>query len=249
MALEPGISLQFRRQAARMTIDAGTEFTAEELLGPLNETEKKFAPSRLFVAGDREILQQGARVSIVGTRNPSPEGVARARKLARILAERHMVVVSGLAKGIDTAAHLSAIESGGRTIAVIGTPLDTAYPKENEALQRRIMAEHLCVSQFAQGQATQRMNFPIRNRTMALLSDATVIIEASEKSGTESQGWEALRLGRALFIAKALVDLGIAWPHEMLRYGARVLSNESIEELLSDLPERRADLVAHALPF
>ena len=102
-----------------------------------------------------------------------------------------MIVVSGLACGIDTAAHTAAIESGGKTIAVLGTPLDDTYPQENQALQSLIMAQHLAVSQFAPGAGTQPKNFPVRNRTMALLTDATVIVEAGEKSGTVHQGWEA----------------------------------------------------------
>ena len=212
--------------------------TAEELLGPLNEVEQKFAPKELFVVGHPEILEEGARVSIVGSREASETGIKRAKKLARLVCERGGVVVSGLAKGIDTAAHTAAIESGGRTIGVIGTPLDQAYPKENAPLQARIAKEFLLVSQFAPGYPVQPKNFPIRNRTMALMSDATVIVEAGEKSGSISQGWEALRLGRGLFISKVLVESSLKWPGEMLHYGARVLSDDSIEEFFEWLPAR-----------
>jgi DNA processing protein len=222
-----------------MTIDRGTEYQVEALLGPLNEVERKFAPAKLFVAGDRGVLEQGARVCIVGTREPTREGAARARKLAKILVENGVVVVSGLARGIDTAAHEAAMEFNGRTIAVIGTPLDQSYPKENQLLQSRIMEEQLCVSQFAPGYPTSPKNFPIRNRTMALIGDATVLIEAGEKSGTISQAWEALRLGRALFLTKALVDCRYAWTAELMRYGATVLANDTIDDLLSALPDRR----------
>jgi DNA processing protein len=224
--------------------------SAEDLLGPLNPFEAKHAPDALYVLGNTEILRHGARVSIVGSRKASLFGRARARKLAAMLAQRGIVVVSGLAEGIDTAAHTAAIEGGGRTIGVIGTPIDKAYPKQNKELQERIAREHLLLSQFAPGQPVQRKNFPMRNRTMALISDATVIIEASNTSGSLSQGWEALRLGRALFITKALTeDPRISWTREMLDHGARVLSDESIDAFLDCLPERSEMELDVALPF
>jgi DNA processing protein len=217
------------------------EKTAASLLGPLNDVEQKNAPAILYVAGDTSLLREGARVSIVGSRKASADGIQRAKKLARLLAQRATVVVSGLAEGIDTAAHTAGIEAVGRTIAVIGTPLDKVYPKKNAALQERIMRDHLVVSQFPSGYPVQPKNFPIRNRTMALVSDATVIIEASDKSGSLHQGWEALRLGRGLFIAKSLVESdSVSWPEEMLHYGARVLSDETLEELFDFLPPRSA---------
>ena len=224
--------------------------SVEELLGPLNSVEQKFAPPKIFVAGDAEILRTGARVSIVGSRAASRDGLARAGKLARALVGHNVVVVSGLALGIDTAAHKAAIEAGGHTVAVIGTPLDRFYPRENKDLQLEIMREHLCVSQFPAGYPTQPKNFPIRNRTMALLSDATVIIEAGETSGSLHQGWEALRLGRGLWIAKWLTEQpGLAWPAKMLAYGARVLANETLEELLAELPEREPALTLNEFAF
>lgn len=226
------------------------EATAEGLLGPLNEVEQKNAPTGLFVSGDVSLLRERARVSVVGSRKASPEGVARARKLTKLLVERGVVVVSGLAEGIDTAAHTAAIEAGGKTIAVIGTPLDKVYPKQNRQLQDRLMAEHLVISQFPIGRSVQRMNFPMRNRTMALISDATVIIEASDTSGSLSQGWEALRLGRGLFITKSVAENGqLKWPAEMLHYGARVFSDETVEELFDFLPPRVPIAADEAVAF
>lgn len=226
------------------------ELTAEELLGPLNEVEEKNAPKRLFVAGDVGILAEGARVSIVGSRKASAEGLGRARKLARALCERHMVVVSGLAEGIDTAAHTTAVEQGGKTVAVIGTPLDKVYPSQNASLQEQIMHEHLCISQFPAGYPTKPGNFPIRNRTMALISDATVIIEAGESSGSLHQGWEALRLGRGLWIAKSVAEnTALTWPDKMLHYGAGVLSDETLEDFFASLPERVQVDLNDAIPF
>jgi DNA processing protein len=226
------------------------ETTPASLLGPLNDVEKKHAPQVLFVAGDPSLLRERGRVSIVGSRAASADGIQRAKKLARLLAERGTVVVSGLAEGIDTAAHTAAIEAGGRTIAVIGTPLDKVYPKKNAGLQDVIMREHLVISQFPSGSVVRPKNFVIRNRTMALVSDVTVIIEATDESGSLHQGWEALRLGRGIFIAKSVVDSDlVSWPEKMLYYGARVLSNESLEELFDFLPPRSEAHVDGAVSF
>jgi DNA processing protein len=222
----------------------GKSMSAEQLLGPLNEVEQKFAAKELFVAGDVGIFDKGPRVSIVGSREASELGLKRAKKLARLICERGGVVVSGLAKGIDTAAHTSAIEAGGKTIAVIGTPLNQVYPKENAALQAKIQSQYLCVSQFPEGYPVKPANFPIRNRTMALISDATVIVEAGEKSGSISQGWEALRLGRGLFLSKVLTENPkLKWTEEMIHYGARILSDDSIEEFFDSLPSRSKELI------
>ena len=222
----------------------------QDLLGPLNEVEQKNAPKALYVSGDTGILEEGARVSIVGSRKASPEGLRRASKLAGLLAGRGIVVVSGLAEGIDTAAHTAAMKHGGRTIAVLGTPLDQVYPRQNAALQEEIMRDHLAVSQYPVGYPVQRKNFPLRNRTMALISDATVIIEAGNTSGSLSQGWEALRLGRPLFLAKSVTeDPSLKWPAEMIHYGAEVLSDQTIEELFDSLPARIPAKLDDNIPF
>lgn len=226
------------------------ELTLEELIGPLNDVEQKHAPAVLYVAGDTGIMREGGRVSIVGSRKASEEGVARAGKLAHLLVQRQVVVVSGLAEGIDTAAHTATLEAAGRTIAVIGTPLDKSYPKSNAKLQDRLMQEQLVISQFPIGYVVERKNFPLRNRTMALISDATVIIEASDSSGSLHQGWEALRLGRGLFIARSLAEnSAVTWPEKMLNYGARILEDETLDELFDFLPPRSAVAFNGAVAF
>ncbi len=122
-------------------------------------------------------------------------------------------------------------------IAVLGTPLDKAYPAKNRELLEAIKRDHLAVSQFPLGYPAKKENFPRRNRTMALISDATVIVEAGEKSGTRSQGWEALRLGRLLFIMRNVADdPGLTWPKEMIGHGAQILSREDLPDVLYDIP-------------
>lgn len=209
---------------------------AEDLLGPLNDVERKFAPAVLYVAGAYQLLKRSPRVAIVGSRDASKEGLDQASALARALVGHEAVIVSGLARGIDTAAHTAAIDAGGRTIAVLGTPLTQFAVSANRDLQEEIMRDHLAISQFADGGATYKGAFPMRNRTMALICQASIIVEAGDGSGTLSQGWEALRLGRPLFIARRVADSGaLAWPSEMLDYGARVL-DDSLDELLEVLP-------------
>ncbi|MBK8095463.1 MAG: DNA-protecting protein DprA [Planctomycetes bacterium] len=227
----------------------GTSFPTESLLWQLNEQERKFAPDHLFVAGDADLLRAGPCVAIVGSRKASPAGLDRARKLADLLTRHGVIVVSGLAAGIDTAAHETAIACGGRTIAVLGTPLNECFPKQNTALQARIMREHLAVSQFAPGTAVGKHTFPMRNRTMALIADATVIIEATDQSGTINQGWEALRLGRPLWIAASMFGRpGVTFPDQLGYYGAEALTDGTFLHLLSQLPTGRRDAAAE-LPF
>jgi DNA processing protein len=208
-----------------------------ELLGSLNEFEAKNAPEVLHAAGDVRVFQSGSRVSIVGARKATGIGLQRAAKLARILVKNGVVVVSGMAEGIDTAAQRAAIEAGGKSVGVLGCPLDVVFGQADRELRQRMMREHLVLSQFPSGHPVLRSNFPRRNRTMAILTHATVIVEASDTSGSLSQGWEALRIGRPLFLMQSIVDNpGLKWPEEMLDYGAEVLRSEDLDALFDVLP-------------
>lgn len=199
--------------------------------------EKKYAPSNLHIEGHEEFLYDSLKVSVVGSRKPSQLGIDQAECIAKTLVGEGAIVVSGLAEGIDTVAHSSAIKFGGKTLAVLGTSLDKVYPSSNKILLDEIKINHLAVSQFDYGYPIKKENFPMRNRTMALLSDATIIIEASEKSGTRHQGWEALRLGRIVFIMKELIDRNdISWTKEMVKYGAQELTCDVLPEIVYQIP-------------
>ncbi|MGH9975329.1 MAG: DNA-processing protein DprA [Nitrososphaeraceae archaeon] len=210
--------------------------TVQELLGrPLNDVEEKLAPETLFFKGTIKPPLPGPRVSIVGSRKASSEGLYDATDISKILAEKEVIIVSGLAEGIDTSAHEAAMKAGGKTIAVLGTPLDKTYPKKNHWLQQEIMNRYLAISQFQIGHQTTPKDFVARNRTMALISDATIIIEAGELSGSRHQGWEAIRLGRPLFIWKSILNnTQLKWPEEMLRYGAIELYDPT--DVLESIP-------------
>jgi DNA processing protein len=143
--------------------------------------------------------------------------MARARKLSRELASTGVLVVSGLAKGVDTAAHTAAIEADGLTAAVIGTPLEKAYPIENSSLQEQIYRQYLLMSPFAPGERVFKSNFPKRNRVMAAITDATIIVEASNSSGALHQAAECLRLNRWLFILRSVANNpAVTWPQRFL---------------------------------
>lgn len=219
------------------------EFKYQDFFKTFTEIEKKFAPKDLHIEGDQSLLYSGLKISIVGSRKPSESGIKDAKCLAETLVKNGVTVVSGLAEGIDTVAHETAIKNGGKTITVLGTPLSVAYPAKNKDLLNRIKAEHLAVSQFPEGYPTKKENFPMRNRTMALLTDATIIVEASEKSGTRHQGWEALRLGRLVFIMKDVIENEeLTWPKEMMKYGAQELTCELLPLFLFDIPNVTARL-------
>ncbi|MEO8844183.1 MAG: DNA-processing protein DprA [Kofleriaceae bacterium] len=196
----------------------------------------------LYFQGVWELVETPS-VAVVGTRNPTDEGRARARKLARSLVEDGRTVVAGLAMGIDTEAHTAAIEAGGKTIAVIGTPLGQYYPPENRELQDRLGREFLVISQvpvFRYSQQSSHFNrlfFPERNLTMSALTEATVIVEAGETSGSLIQARAAIEQGRKLFILESCFNRGLKWPEKLLERGAiRVRDYADIQGVLVRAP-------------
>lgn len=184
-------------------------------------------PAELLYFQGNWDLTSSRCVAIVGTRKPSEEGVRRAAKLTRSFVKEGFTVVSGLAQGVDTVAHTTAIEAGGQTIAVLGTPITWHYPLENNALQQRIANDYLVISQVPivrysrQTFHGNRFFFPERNVTMSALTEATVIVEAGETSGTLIQARHAIRQRRKLFILDSCFrDPKLTWPAKYLERGA-----------------------------
>lgn len=162
-------------------------------------------PPLVFVSG--ELRPEDSRsVAVVGTRRPTDDGVANARRIARHLAVNDYVVASGLATGIDSTAHSAALDMGGRTIAVIGTGLRRAYPKENAALQARIAHEGAVISQFLPDAPPTKRSFPMRNGVMSGLALATVVVEAGPMSGSRMQARLALQHNRPVFLLRSLLE-------------------------------------------
>ena len=199
----------------------------------------KNPPKLFYYKGDLNLLESPC-VSIVGSRQASPSGLERATRLTQALIDNDYTIVSGLAKGIDTAALQTAVDQDNvRAIAVIGTPINQYYPKENMALQDQIAQKHLLISHVPfyrynhEPFANRRFYFPKRNITMAAISQATVIIEATQTSGSLSQAQEALRQRGKLFICQEVFD-NHQWPTRFEERGAIRLKDERqlIDELV-----------------
>lgn len=192
---------------------------------PKKLRDARYPVELLYYQGAWELTEARA-VAVVGSRKASPEGVKRAQQIARALVQRDFTVVSGLAEGIDTAAHTEALAEKGRTIAVLGTPLSSVYPAANRALQERIANEQLVISQVPvlrygrQAPPQNRLFFPERNVTMSALTEATVIVEAGETSGSLTQARAALHQGRKLFILDSCFQKGLTWPARFETEGA-----------------------------
>ena len=235
------------RRLAQLGIRALTLLDEEY---PSNLREVADAPPVLFVRG--RLLPQDARaVALVGTRRATAYGRSVAERLARDLAAAGVTVVSGLAKGIDTAAHLATLEAGGRTLAVLGNGLDQVYPPENGALARRIAEDSYgaLISEFAPGVPPDAVNFPRRNRIVSGLSCGTVIVEAGERSGALITADFALEQGRdVLAVPGSIFNAMSVGANQLLRQGATpVTSAQDILEVVGAVGEAATPL-AYQVP-
>ncbi|MFC3815250.1 DNA-processing protein DprA [Lysobacter sp. GCM10012299] len=196
-------------------------------------------PLALFVAGDPALLWHPS-VAIVGTRSPTPAGAANAASFARAMAQSGLGVTSGLAAGIDTAAHEAALAAGGVTVAVLGTGPDVAYPRSNARLLARIAAEGAVVSEHLPGTGALRSHFPTRNRIIAGLSLATLVIEAAWQSGALITARLAAEAGRDVFALPGSIRNPVARGcHRLIREGAGLV--EEPDEVIAALaPQAQA---------
>ncbi len=198
------------------------------------------SPPRLQVRGSLE-PSDALAVAIVGSRRPTPYGVEVAEALAAELAARGVTIVSGLARGIDAAAHRGALQGGGRTLAVLGHGIDVVYPPEHRDLFRAIEGQGAVISQFPKGTAPLPYNFPLRNRTIAGLTLGVVVVEAGERSGALITAGLAADLGREVFAVPGRVTSETSrGPHGLLRDGAILVRDWA--DVVQELPEpwRRA---------
>jgi len=196
-------------------------------------------PARLHVRG--RLASDAARlgapaVAIVGSRDATAYGLAVARDLGRGLAEAGIVVVSGLALGVDGAAHRGALEAGGWTVAVAGAGTDVVYPRQHGALHRAILEHGAVVSEHAPGTPPRKGHFPRRNRIISGLSLGVVVVEATLRSGSLSTARHALEQGREVFAVPGAVGaLRSRGPHALLKTGARLV--ETVDDILAELPK------------
>ena len=174
-------------------------------------------------------------IAVVGARDATAYGLAIARDLGRALAESGLVVVSGLALGIDGAAHRGALEAGGRTVAVVGGGTDVVYPRQHASLRREIVDRGVLVAEHPAGTAPRPGQFPRRNRIVSGLSLGVVVVEATLRSGSLSTAAHALEQGREVFAVPGPVGAPrSAGPHALLRRGAKLV--ETVDDVLAELP-------------
>jgi DNA processing protein len=194
-------------------------------------------PPLLWYRGSLEVAQ-GCCIAIVGSRIASPYGENVSRRLARELSAAGAVVVSGFARGIDAAAHEETITSGGRTIAVLGTGIDVAYPRNHRRLADAIAAQGLLLTEFPPGTPPLAANFPVRNRIISGLSIGVVVVEATEKSGSLITARLAAEQGREVFaVPGPLFSNRSAGPHRLIQDGAKLVHD--IADIAAELPELR----------
>lgn len=189
-------------------------------------------PPFVFVRGTLDPADLRA-VAVVGTRNASEAGLTRAARMAHELVDQDVTVVSGLARGVDTAAHTAALDSGGRTVAVLGTGITRTYPAENTSLAERIVDRGALVSQFWPTRPPGRDTFPRRNRVTSGISQGTVVIEASRTSGAKMQARLAHEHGKRVWLIHSLVT-GQDWAARMVADG-RAREVYSTREVIDDL--------------
>ncbi len=203
--------------------------------GPLLEIYDP--PSVLWVRGNVEALSRPG-IAVVGTRSPTPYGAGMAEMLSRDLALRGVAIFSGMARGVDTAAHKGALEAGGVTVAVWGTGIDVIYPKENKRLAEQIVASGgAIVSEFSIGTFPAPQNFPIRNRTLSGMSAGVLVIEAAEYSGTRITARCAIEQSRDIYAVPGNVTNKNAWgPNTLIKQGAKLTA--TWEDVWEDLPSQ-----------
>jgi DNA processing protein len=203
-------------------------------------------PAGLFVRG-RDLREDGARVAIVGARNATPSGREVAHGLGRALAQAGATVVSGAARGIDSAAHGGALAGRGPTLAVLGSGIDVAYPRAHADLVERIAAVGSVVSEYPPGTQPRSFRFPARNRLVAGLSSGVVVVEGAERSGSIITAEHALDLGRTVFAVPGPVASELSWvPLTLIREGATLIRNET--DLLEDLSLASPETTGEAAP-
>jgi DNA processing protein len=194
-------------------------------------------PPVLYLIGNAELLHQ-PQLAVVGSRNPTPNGLVNAREFARTLASAGLCITSGLAIGIDGAAHQGALDGEGHTVAVTGTGLDRVYPASQRELAHRIADQGVLVSEFSPGTPPLAANFPRRNRIISGLSIGTLVVEAALKSGSLITARLALEQGREVFAIPGSIHNPLARGcHTLIRQGAKLV------ETASDIMEELAPLL------
>jgi DNA processing protein len=222
-------------EAERTADQQATYLTPEDAAYPGRLLDIYDPPPVLWVRGQASLLDCPG-LAIVGTRQPTPYGAGMAEVLARDLAQRRLVILSGMARGVDTCAHRGALDAHGATVAVWGTGIDVIYPKENKKLAEQIVAEGgAIVSEFPLGTFPAPQNFPIRNRTLSGIAIGVLVVEAAEHSGTRITARCALEQGRDVYAVPGNATSKNSWgPNTLIKQGAKLTA--TWEDVWEDLP-------------
>ena len=224
-----------REEIARATTADVTVLSTEDTCYPARLKEIYDPPLVLYVRGNPEVLTQPG-IAMVGTRHPTPYGSGMAERLACDLAAQGLVIISGMARGVDTASHRGAISAKGKTVAVFGTGVDVIYPKENSRLSEQILAlGGALLSEFPMGTFAAPQNFPIRNRILSGMSVGVLVVEAAEYSGTRITARCALEQNRDVFAVPGNVTNKNSWgPNTLIKQGAKLVA--TWEDVWEDMP-------------
>jgi len=219
---------QAREAGASVIVPGDAEF-------PKKLLEIYDPPLALYLLGSPEIIDK-AGIAVVGTRHPTPYGVGMAERLACELAARGLVIFSGMARGIDTAAHRGALNAHGQTVAIWGTGIDVIYPKENQKIRDQILASGGAVfTEFPLGTFPAPQNFPIRNRIISGIGLGVLVVEGNEYSGTRVTARCALEQGREVFAVPGNVTNKMSWaPNTLIKQGAALVA--TWEDVWEELP-------------
>ena len=241
-SLATGESMELAQQQIAKAVACGAKIIAlDDPSYPQNLKEIYDPPVVLFVRGSVEVLSL-AGIAMVGTRHPTPYGLGMAERLSKDLAARGLVIISGMARGVDTASHRGAIAASGKTVAVFGTGVDVLYPKENSRLAEQILSlGGALISEFPIGTFAAPQNFPIRNRIISGMSAGVLVVEAAEYSGTRITARCALEQNRDVYAVPGNVTNKGSWgPNTLIKQGAKLVATwEDVwEELPTDIQDK-----------
>jgi DNA processing protein len=235
-SIATGKSMELAQQECAKASEAGARIIAlSDPEYPARLKEIYDPPVILFVKGSVEVLTQPG-IAMVGTRHPTPYGSAMAERLSTDLAARGLVIISGLARGIDTASHRGAVAAKGKTVAVLGTGIDIMYPKENTRLTEQIVAlGGALITEFPVGTPPTPQDFPIRNRIISGMSVGVLVVEAAEYSGTRITSRLALEQNRDVYAVPGNATNKGSWgPNTLIKQGARLVA--TWEDVWEELP-------------